>query len=176
LEVERLMSVNRPAESRDEVLLREIRRITPRAVLPDLREIDQSQVSEKLYPQSSLHGCESHSPTRYLAIAFVRTMRDFTDAATGVYKSHDAVPAVVSLCSSERTLGRHLRKQIRGFLRAPGWQHDAVILDTWTCVHCGAVVADDGDGCTRRSHMEARHSDVLPLGRPKSLEGQRQRS
>ena len=129
---------------------------------PDLSGLDLGLLPDPRLEQATVSGMENHRLKTYLAILLMRTMRDFTDTDGGVYKSHDAVDAIVELCRSERGLRKRLRSQIRRVLSSPRWQYDSPVEEAWTCIYCGSPVSNDGEGFARERHLET-HREALPV-------------
>lgn len=132
------------------------------ADFPNLNGIELGSITDIRITQKTILGEETHSLKTYLAILLMRTVRDFTDTDSGVYKSHYAVDSIVEICRTERDLRRETRKQIRNFLQSERWQYNSPIEETWSCIYCGHSVKNDGDGFTRCAHLR-QHTGVLPV-------------
>jgi len=86
------------------------------AFYPDLSGLSLSDLEDLCVEQITFVGRENHRLKTYLAILLMRTIRDFTDTDTGVYKSQNAVDAIVTLCQSERDVQKRIRAQNRRVL------------------------------------------------------------
>lgn len=146
----------------DVTLVAIIQKANAGADFPDLSGINLAQVEDRTVEQLTIYGTESHRIKTYLAILLMRTMRDFTDTDTGVYKSHDSVEAIVELCKNEKDLRKRIRKQIRTVMESPNWQYQARIKDRGTCIYCGQSVRNDGEGFEWREHLRS-HKGSLPV-------------
>jgi len=136
-----------------DTLLRLIREANPIGFCPDISALNLGDLSDPRFEQFTIMGKENHRLKTYLAILLMRAMRDFTDTDSGVYKSHNAVDAIVKICRSERDLRKRVRAQIRRTLNSPRWQYDSPIEEIWVCVYCGSKVRNDEEGLARMEHM-----------------------
>lgn len=149
--------------SNEDGLLDIIKECNAGASFPTLGNINLESVDdERKYEQQTIKGVEKHRLKTYLSILLLRTMRDFTDTDTGVYKSHCAVGDIIELCGDNEDLKERMMRQIANFLKSPKWQCDSTIERYWTCIYCGEMVVNDGEGFSRRGHLK-KHGDVLPL-------------
>lgn len=146
----------------EDLLIKKIKEANSGAYFPTITPIELSTITDLYVEQETIFGVERHRIKTYLAILFMRSMRDFTDTDKGIYKSHNAVDPIVEICLTEIALRKRIRKQIRRFLDSPRWQYSSLIEKTWTCVYCGDNVTNDGEGFARRSHLES-HSGALPV-------------
>lgn len=155
-------------ESEDN-LVSEIRRCNAGAEFPNINPLSITILNDKEFTQDTIYGREEHRLKTFLAILLMHVIRDFTDTDHGVYKSHDAVPVIIGLCSKDRDLRKRLRAQFRRCLSSPSWQKDATIKRARRCIYCGVYIKNDGEGFSRREHLQETHPNTLPVERDEGM-------
>lgn len=128
----------------------------------DVRSIDLNSLRSERANQDSLQGHERHSLTAHVASMLIRGVRDIGSEPGTETQRQEAIRRLVEVCGRDRHLRRSARRGIRRLLESSTWSADAQPPATWKCPYCGTEVANDGNGASRRQHLDT-HPDELAV-------------